>query len=857
MSRAGHMRWLGAITASTLLLYALLQRPAAAGVVVIPASLFVSLHLLIEVVSVVMSLTVGLTAWHVLDGRDRRASRALAGGFLIVGAMDTLHLMSYAGMPDLLTPNDPHKAILFWLFARLAAVLSLLAWSFSAARPGIQQPAAKPWGTTSALAAAAVLAAWALAAPHSFPAMFVSGAGLTALKQGAEVVLIGLYLLAWYGAERRLARLPPGPRADETPVRDALVLMTLAEGFFTMYSDQVTDAANALGHVYKVTAYALLFRGMFLNQIRRPYRDLAMALQSLERHHAEHRDLIELAPDGILVADDRGRILGVNRALEDLLGHGRTALVGQPIETLIPPAMRPHHRERIAGYFASPDGVVVRLSGDQKALHADGREIDVEVALTVGTTGEGRRLTAYISDVSYRLAHQRALEHRASHDHLTDLPNRWLLADCLERAIDTHSPRGAVFGLLLLDLDNFKAVNETQGALAGDALLVEVARRLRASLRAGDIVARLGADEFAVVVTGLNDAGSLPSVAHKIAARLVPDLVVGTSAWNITASMGLAAFPRDADDADTLLRCAELALREAKRHDRATVIPYSSALGDRLAHEIRLQARLRLALDEGSLQLHYQPQVNIRSGRVFAFEALLRWHDTQLGDVSPAEFIAVAESCGLIEAVGDQVLQMACRQLRQWFNEGHEPQLAINLSPRQFRRPGLGERIVQALHEHGLPAGCLAVEITESAVMDDPASAAAQLRSLADQGIEVHLDDFGTGHSSLARLKDFPIATIKIDRGFVRDMLHSPSDEAIVRAVITLAHTLGCSVVAEGVERAEQLAHLRRLGCDSFQGWLFSKALPADQACATLGRDGIAAIRDANAHPAFAEGELG
>jgi EAL domain-containing protein (putative c-di-GMP-specific phosphodiesterase class I) len=283
-----------------------------------------------------------------------------------------------------------------------------------------------------------------------------------------------------------------------------------------------------------------------------------------------------------------------------------------------------------------------------------------------------------------------------------------------------------------------------------------------------------------------------------------------------------------------LLHCAELALGESKRQGRAVTTAYEPALGQRVLQALRVQARLRQALRDGMLSLHYQPQVDIASGGVIGFEALLRWHDPEHGAVSPAEFVPLAERAGLIGELGDFVLRTACAQLRRWLDAGLPARIAVNLSPRQFRHTGLAERIAQELRAQRLPGALLAVEITETAVMDDPAAAAAQLRALQTLGVEVHLDDFGTGHSSLAWLKILPISVIKIDRSFVVGVVDDTDDEAIVGAIVGLAHALDCRVVAEGIEKPEQLELLTALGCDQYQGWLFSKALDAQAASALL-----------------------
>jgi diguanylate cyclase (GGDEF)-like protein/PAS domain S-box-containing protein len=817
----------------TLLLYVLVTggRPLDLHV---PRGDFLALHALIEMVSAVVSVTVGITAWQVVDQRRRHAGRALGSAFMVVGVIDVLHLLSYAGMPDLGSPSSTHKAIVLWLLARLVPAVALIAWSV----PSPQWLRQRRWlaralavgglGTVTALCAVAMLA------PQAFPPMFEPGVGLTPLKMSLEAGLIALYLVALLVTHQRLQRANEDDREDEAPVRAALLLMALSEGFFVLYGNGVTDMANLLGHAYKVAAYAYLFRALFLNQIRRPFLRLARAHGDLERRSSEYRELIELAPEGVVLVDERGRMQVVNRALEEMFGYSRDRLLGQPLKMLVPPSQHERQREAWRRYAASPPGQRLVAADGTKGLRSDGREIDLEVAFTFTETPVGRRTTAYVADVSYRQQHERALHHRSTHDPLTGLPNRWLLGDRLAEAADKARQPGSLVGVLLLDIERFHLVNETHGTQAGDALLREVAERLANGLRTGDTVARLGGDEFAVVLTGLTDADQARLVARKLQAALSTGMVIGSSAWPLAVSIGLAVFPRDGDAASAVLQCAELALHESKRRGRAQITPYEPRLGEQLKREVRLHTRLGLAIAEDRLVLHYQPQVDIASGQVSGFEALLRWHDDELGHVSPAEFVPVAERAGLVQQMGERVLRAACRQLGTWRDAGVETRVSINLSPVQFRQPGLARQIANELAMRQLPATMLALEITESAVMDDPTAAAEQLRSLTELGIEIHLDDFGTGHSSLAWLKAFPISTIKIDRGFVRDMMTDASDDAIVRAVIGLAHTLDCTVVAEGVEQADQLERLRALGCEVYQGWLFSKALPPDEAVALL-----------------------
>ncbi|MEH0165087.1 EAL domain-containing protein [Roseateles microcysteis] len=772
---------------------------------------FLALHTLLEMAAVLVCLTVGLTANYTLGDATGRRAPVLTTAFLLIAALDLLHLASYAGMPDLFSPNTPHKSILLWLLARLVAALSLLAWA-----AGWQLRQGRMGALWLGLAGllfviVCALAAQAVVAPQQLPAMFVPGQGLTPLKKGLELGIAGLNLLALVLHARR--RRGDGRQGGDTELRLALWLAALGEGFFVLFSERSTDMANMTGHLYKLLSYALLYRCMFIDRVRRPFIEA-------ELREAKYRNLLELAPDGVVVTDREGQILIVNRALEQMFGRRREDLVGQGMELLLPPALRERHLAHRARYMDSPGWPAMRGRDGLRGLHADGHEFDIEVALGLDDGGEQPRLTAYVSDISERRAHERELQYRATHDALTGLPNRWLFADRLAAA----ASGGRALMLLVLDLDGFHAVNEFQGTPAGDSLLRACAAALLPVLPEGATLARLGSDEFAI----LCDMVTTPEL---LASRLQTVLLeLGTGAGQ-TACFGLLLEPAPRELSPTeLLGRAQLALQSAKALGKGQVQRYTEQLGERSRRDALLEQRLRLALQQGTLDLHYQPQVGVPDGRVLGFEALLRWDDMQLGMVSPALFVPVAERAGLMGEIGAWVLQRACAQLRNWRDQGFETVVAINLSPLQFRDAALAEQVLQTLGRHALPSCSLVVEITESAVMDDPAEAARQLQRLQDAGIAVHLDDFGTGHSSLAWLRSFPIQVIKIDRSFVRDMLRKDSDDAIVRAVIGLAHTLGCRVIAEGVEEQPQLERLSALGCDEYQGWLFSPALPPDAA---------------------------
>ncbi|WP_066337964.1 bifunctional diguanylate cyclase/phosphodiesterase [Azohydromonas lata] len=822
--------WVAALVVMAPLLYVQAWSGGALDVA-LPQAEFLSLHTLLEVVAVVVSMSVGLTASCVLNQRRRAMSRALGAAFIAVAVLDLLHLLSFAGMPHFVSENTPHKSIVLWLLARLLGAVALIAWCFPRAAQGVGAHAAAR-AVLAGVALSLVLGVLAVFRPELFPHTFVPGQGLTTLKLAAEGAIMALLAVALGVQLLRMAAMPPPRRADHAPLCDALLLMLLGECFFVIYGDRITSATNLLGHVYKVLAYGCLYRVMFLQRVKRPYLRLEQARLEIEQRGAEYRALLELAPVGVVVINPQGEIQLANRALESMFGWGAGELQGRPVDLLLPAHLHERHAHHRADWANGDDAADRRLAsvpGQRK----DGTLLDVEVSVTRTQMAGGMRMTACVSDVSHRRAHQAELEHRATHDMLTGLPNRWRFVEALRQAIaQAAGQAGGTAAVAMMNCVGFKQVNERHGGSAADMLLKALADRLVATLPASCFVARLGGDVFGVIAPQLAPA----ELARQLAQALAPGVRCGTLEWPVAAAMGLADCPAHAQDADLLLRCADLALHESKRLGRGQTTLYDAALGERARQALRVHARLQAALREDALSLHFQPQVDVASGQVHGFEALLRWTDAELGVVPPGVFIPVAEDTGLIGALGEAVLRMACRQMRQWQDEGFTARVAINLSPREFLHPGLVARIAQELQRHGVPAQRLSVEVTESAVIDDFATVAEQLQALVELGVEVHLDDFGTGHSSLAWLKAFPITAIKIDRSFVRDMAQDASDEAIVRAVIGLGHTLGCSIVAEGVEKPEQLQRLRELGCEAYQGWLFSPALPAPQAAALLQR---------------------
>jgi diguanylate cyclase (GGDEF)-like protein len=441
----------------------------------------------------------------------------------------------------------------------------------------------------------------------------------------------------------------------------------------------------------------------------------------------------------------------------------------------------------------------------------------------------GSLALAYALVASMRRAVRRAeshLHHLAHVDPVTQLPNRHQFNERLTLSLERADQYNTSLALLLLDLDNFKVVNDTLGHDAGDVLLKLVARRLVATLRSSDVICRMGGDEFVIIIEPTEGSGEVDSVARKILAAMTEPFDVNGHQLYASTSIGVSMYPHDATDARTLTRSADTAMYHAKARGKNGYELFQPDMDARAQKRMKVEANLRRALAAGTLELHYQPQVDARTGRIIGVEALARWNCPELGPVSPADFIPVAEESGIIVALGRWVLQTACRQAAAWRDQGlleGIEHVAVNLSARQTRDPALMADIIDVLAETGLPARLLELEITEGVLMENVHANLALMKNLQDAGIHLSIDDFGTGYSSMSYLKRFPIDQLKIDRSFVHDV---PGDgEAIATAVIAMAHSLGLSVVAEGVENAGQAEFLRRSGCDILQGYHFARPM--------------------------------
>lgn len=533
------------------------------------------------------------------------------------------------------------------------------------------------------------------------------------------------------------------------------------------------------------------------------------------------RSVWDAVPGALVQIDPGGVVLEWNPAAEQLLGWTAVEIIGHPLPaeagfgTMNISRMLDRLRR---GQDLEP--VVLRCRGkDHRSL-----ELEIRVAPVFGAQGQLTAVVGLFIDVTERQKLQRQLEHNAAHDPLTGLPNRALFIHRLRKATSPVQKTG----VLLIDLDRFKEVNDTHGHGYGDQLLAEIGRRLlQAQLRAKDTVARWGGDEFAVLLPGLGSTQDALGAAHRISAALHRPFLVDGLTLDIEASIGVAIAPEHGSDPVTLLQHADTAMYEAKQYG-VGVLAYhpDSGLAAAPTH-LGLLGELRRALDQQQFLLHYQPQVDTATGRLHGVEALIRWDHPTRGLLSPAQFLPVAETTGLITSMTMTVLDLALAQARTWAEQGHRVPVAVNLSARCLHDRSLPARVSHALARHHVPADLLCLEITESMLMTDPGRSLHILNDLAAAGVALSIDDFGTGYSSLSYLRELPVTELKIDRSFIQDITHTSKDRALVRAAIELAHNLDLTVVAEGVEDHATLTALQELHCDLVQGYYLGKPMPA------------------------------
>ena len=620
--------------------------------------------------------------------------------------------------------------------------------------------------------------------------------------------------------------------------------MALGKYFRDVYSEQQADIfQNAIDQAIETEQLVVLNYELELNNKRHYFEGRIMpsnyeydgkrtvvfiAIDITKKVKADVQNrmiatVFESSKEGLLILDHKFKLITVNEAFCELNGEAMET-INDVIPDLVSNFMRTESNDIIKDALTK-DGYWI---GEVAGHNMEGKSYPLW--LTINTIKDySDKIINYVvmlTDVSAIKRSQEELEHVATHDALTNLPNRVLFHDRLQQAIHRTERNKSIGALFFLDLDRFKNINDNLGHQVGDDLLIQVSKRLTKVCRSSDTLARIGGDEFTLIVEGIVKIEALALVAEKILAAFVEPFALGGYNLDISVSIGISVFPQDSNDPLELVKNADTAMYSAKEMGRNTFQYYTQELTSNAFEYFAIEVALRKALDRDQFFLVYQPQYNIKSNELIGVEALIRWRHPDMGVISPAKFIPIAETTGQIEAIGEWVIAESCRQCTIW--DGYDLPLftvSLNLSRKQLVKPNLSERVKEILSEQNIDGTRLEFEITESAILDNEDIVYKNLKNFKNMGISMAIDDFGTGYSSLVNLKQFPLSRLKIDQSFVRDVTKDKNDEAIIRATIALGKSFQLKIIAEGVEKEEQRAFLLEEGCDQVQGYLYSEPL--------------------------------
>lgn len=792
---------------------------------------YLPLHTTMETAAIIIAMLGFGIAWNAY-AQERPGNIVLMGAVLFgAGLLDLAHTLSYAGMPDFVTPASPQKAIIFWLAARYLTALGLLVIAVRPWQP-LLSPAARHWLLGGVIAYVAVIGWLVLFQSEHVPLLFIPGQGLTPLKVGLEYALVLMYgtaAILYY----RQACSPVSFNA--CALFTAAAIAALSELCFTLYAS-VTDLFNTAGHLYKIVSYYFIYRAVFRDSVRQPFVALHAALQKEKRWAAEQHSLVrtlDLLEEAVLELDRKGRVISANSGWWQLVGTAPSTDY-KLLDSI--------HEEDRGAFELHLMGLGAGSKDEFRGrfrIHTDARAeqwMECRFVAEKDDAGQVRGARGVLRDITKSYLQERHITHMALHDALTNLPNRVLLEDRVKQAIQLASRNDDRVAICFIDLDHFKNINDSYGHKLGDALLLMLAKVLKTSLRDGDTLARWGGDEFVVLLPELATAEAVRQVAQKMVDIMRQTFELDGLEVSITFSMGISVYPEDdaEGDIDNLLAQADRAMFYAKSQGRNNFQLFSDMSSKGLGKkELYIQARLAQAIREQRIEVWFQPLLEAQPGlgggmRLAGVEALARWHDPDFGWISPGSFIPMAENLGLIGELGNLVRRQALEQFRLWRQAHPGLTLSLNISKRELFAPDFTQVLLADVERHGIPASAVILEITESVALMDVEFAEDRLRQLSAAGFTLSIDDFGTGYASLSQLHELPIGELKIDISFVR-RLNTPEGLRMVQAIINMAQALHLRTVAEGVEDEATAAILSGLGVDVLQGYYFARPCPADE----------------------------
>ncbi len=778
-------------------------------------------HTLLELASITVCGAVVAVAWNARELEVPRSVHLLGSACAGAFVLDLLHTLTFPGLADASSaPGIAGTATLF-MASRLLIASALLG---VAALPCSSHDDSR-WARWAPLGVAAYVVAVTgvvFARPEWLPTLLVEGTGPSVVKHVGEGLLIAIFLAA--GA-RFAQRLQPAQPFDAFSLLAAALLMALGEASLLLLT-RLTDLAFVIGHVYKVLGFWMVYRTIVADSIRGPYQRLLDSRQRVRTSEDELRTITDNIPAMVALVDIDQRYRFVNRNYQRWLGIAPEKMLGRSVQEVYGEQhyahLRPHFERALAGQTFAVDHRIIGID------FARGRWLNIMYMPKVDAEGEVSGVYILSSDITEVMVAERRALFLAEHDELTTLPNRAAFQTAVGRALEHGAREASQFAVIFVDVDRFKVINDTLGHAAGDHLLQALATRMKQVVRGRDLVARMGGDEMCLLLHDVRDAEHASEIAERILDSLRAPVELRSGIQHrVTVSAGIAIYPQDGSDVETLLRHADIAMYRAKDAGRDGFALFGAHEAGPAEARMKLELELRAAIDSGQLVLHYQPRVDVGSGRPVGMEALVRWQHPQRGLLAPGHFIDIAAETGLIVPMGAWVLREAGRALARLQASGMAGlSMSVNVSARQFRNPRLVDEVAEMLALAGCAPHQIELELTESAVMTQPDAAEATMRRLKALGVRLAMDDFGTGYSSLAALKRFPVDCVKIDRSFVGDIPGDAGDSALTRAIIAMGHSLDLQVVAEGVERCDQLDFLRQEGCDEYQGYWFAKPMP-------------------------------
>lgn len=812
---------------------------------------FLGFHTLVELFTIIIAFSLVAFAWWTRDVSKNYFLLYLAGGYFWIGCIDLLHTLAYKNI-NILVEGSGNLSVQFWLSARYLEAALLLSAPLLSVHKSNAKRIAILFGILACVAVFLIIT-------EHYPIAFIEGKGLTPFKIYSEygiitVLACSIFTLYKYGKMI--------PKEEKNFIAVAILFSMCTEMAFTFYVS-VFGLSNLVGHILKLFSFWVIFQAVVINNLKKPYTIIVAnekRLQGLfdssdvsiwEEDFSElMMELKRIKATGI--TDIRNHLINNLDLAWELAAKVKILNINQAALKLFHVKTKQEFFKKINNTFSN-DSINVFIESvdamwnkkpyfqsEANFKTLTGEEINTIISYQIPQ--EKDKLTSVpviIVDITKRKQYEALITHQANYDSLTGLVNRMLFSDRLTHDIEIAERHKEKLTLLFLDLDGFKHINDSKGHEVGDDLLKLVAKRLMVSVRKSDTVARLGGDEFAILLSNCSAPNTTKSTLNEreITTQLIDKLLktikqpypLGNTIAYISGCIGVSVYPQDGKDAITLLRKADSAMYKAKAKGANNYQFFDSKMDLETQHRAKLESALQIAVQESQLYVVYQPIIDLNSNIPSHCEALVRWKHPELGMISPAEFIPLAEELGLINTIGEFVLNQACEQAKNWLDNHLNVGIAVNLSSQQFIEQDITEKVNAVLSKFDLPPNKLILEITESLLMQNDYQPLAQLNNLRELGVNLAIDDFGTGYSSLSYLKRFPVNILKVDQSFVAEIPKNTESCELVKTIILMAKSLKLKVIAEGVEKEQQKSFLKELGCQFIQGYLYSKPLSKDE----------------------------